>query len=140
MGRFVNGVLLGVGVGLLIAPMRGEEMQRLLRERYEQLRSNLPEKEQVMQAGQQVAANLSQTASTLKGAAQQAASKVQDTGGALGNMAQQTAQQVKQTGQNTLNATRQAAQSVKDRGQSASTMPPAEGSETIILFENDMDV
>jgi gas vesicle protein len=47
MGRFVNGVLIGVGVGLLIAPMRGKEMQRLLRERYQQLRSNLPEKEQV---------------------------------------------------------------------------------------------
>ena len=48
MGRFVNGVLIGVGVGLLIAPMRGEEMQRLVRQRYQQLRSNLPEKEQVM--------------------------------------------------------------------------------------------
>ena len=99
MGRFVNGVLIGVGVGLLIAPMRGEEMQRLVRERYQQLRRNLPEKEQVMQASQQVAANLSQTASTLKGAAQQAASKVQETGSALGSMAQQTAQQARQTGQ-----------------------------------------
>ncbi len=138
MGRFVNGMLIGVGVGLLIAPMRGEEMQRLVRERYQQLRSNLPEKEQVMQASQQVAANLSQTASTLKGAAQQAASKVQETGGALGNLAQQTAQQARQTGQDTLNATRQAAQGVGDRGQSATT--PAGESETVILFENDMDV
>ena len=122
MGRFVNGVLIGVGVGLLIAPMRGEEMQRLVRQRYQQLRSNLPEKEQVMQASQQVAANLSQTASTMKGAAQQAASKMQETGSALGTLAQQTAQQVNQTGQNALNATRQAAQSVKDRGQQASSL------------------
>jgi len=139
MGRFVNGVLIGVGVGLLIAPMRGEEMQRLVRQRLQQLRSNLPEKEQVMQASQQVAANLSQTASTLKGAAQQAASKAQETGGALGNLAQQTAQQARQTGQDALNATKKAAQSVQARGQSA-TMTPAEGSETVILFENDMDV
>ena len=138
MGRFVNGVLIGVGIGLLIAPMRGEEMQRLVRQRYQQLRSNLPEKEQVMQAGQQVAANLSQTASTLKGAAQQAASKVQETGGALGNLAQQTAQQARQTGRDALNDTGQAVQSVNEQGQSATT--PVEGSETVILFENDMGV
>ena len=110
MGRFVNGVLIGVGIGLLIALMWGEEMQRLMRERYQQIRSNLPEKEQV-------AATLSQTASTLKGAAQQ------------------TAQKARQTGQDALSATKQAAQSVKERGQT-----DAEGSETVILFENDMDL
>src|SRR5436305_11820087 len=82
MGRFWNGVLVGIGIGLLIAPMRGEEMQRLVRQRYEQLRSNLPEKEQLKQRGQQVAAGLSQTANTLKGAAQQAATRVQGTGSA----------------------------------------------------------
>lgn len=138
MGRFINGVLVGVGIGLLIAPMRGEEMQRLVRARFEELRGNLPEKEQVMQAGQQVATNLSQTATTLKGAAQQAASKVQDTGGALGDLAQQTAQKARQSGQDAINATRQAAQSVKDRAQSAST--PTEEPETTIVFENDMDL
>lgn len=139
MGRFVNGVLIGVGVGLLFAPMRGEEMRDLLRARFEQFRSNLPEKEQVMQAGRQAAANLSQSASTLKGATQQAASKVQETGSALGGMAQQSAQKARQTGQDALNATKEAAQSVKDRGQSASTTP-AEESETVIVVEDDMDV
>ena len=71
MGRFLNGVMVGIGIGLLIAPMRGEEMQRLVRQRYEQLRSNLPEKEQLKQASQQVAAGLSQTASVAKDVAQQ---------------------------------------------------------------------
>jgi len=99
MGRFLNGVMVGIGIGLLVAPMRGEEMQRLVRQRYEQLRSNLPEKEQLQQAGQQVAAGLSQTANTLKGAAQQAATRVQGTGSALSDLAQQSAQKVKQTGQ-----------------------------------------
>ncbi len=138
MGRFINGVLIGVGVGLLVAPMRGEEMQRLLRERYQQLRANLPEKEQVIQASQQVAANLSQTASTVKGAAQQAASKVQETGSTLGNLAQQAASTVKQTGQDTLNTARQTAQSMTNRGQSSTT--PSGETETAILFENDMEV
>lgn len=138
MGRFINGVLVGVGIGLLIAPMRGEEMQRLLRARFQELSSNLPEKEQVMQAGQQVAANLSQTATTLKGAAQQAASKVQDTGGALSDLAQQTAQKARQTGQDALNATRQAAQSAKDRAQPDT--PSDEEPESVILFENEMDL
>ena len=31
MGRFLNGVMVGIGIGLLVAPMRGEEMQRLVR-------------------------------------------------------------------------------------------------------------
>ena len=108
MGRFLNGFLVGVGVGLLIAPMRGEEMQRLVSERFQQLLSNLPERERLMQAGQQVATNLSQTASALKDYAQQAASKVQETGSQLSDLAQQSAQKVKQSGQDTLNAAKKA--------------------------------
>ena len=38
MKRFVRGMIFGVGIGLLVAPMRGEEMRRLLRERFEELR------------------------------------------------------------------------------------------------------
>jgi gas vesicle protein len=106
MGRFLNGVLVGVGIGLLIAPMRGEEMQRLLRERYQELLGNLPEREEIMQAGQQFASNLSQTASNLKDVAQQAATRVQETGNSLSDMAQQSAQKAKNTGQNAINTTR----------------------------------
>lgn len=106
MGRFLNGVLIGVGIGLLIAPMRGEEMQRLLRERYQELLGNLPEREQLMQVGQQFAANLSQTANNLKDVAQQAATRVQETGNSLSDVAQQSAQKAKKTGQNAINTTR----------------------------------
>jgi len=35
MNSFVKGMLLGVGIGLIVAPMKGEEMRRLLRERFE---------------------------------------------------------------------------------------------------------
>ena len=47
MSRFLNGVLVGVGIGLLIAPMKGEEMRRLVRERYGALRSALPRRKEV---------------------------------------------------------------------------------------------
>ena len=53
MGRFLNGVFVGIGIGLLVAPMKGEEMRRLVSQRYEELRSNLPDNEQLKQAGQQ---------------------------------------------------------------------------------------
>lgn len=138
MGRFLNGVLVGIGVGLLLAPVEGREMRRMVQQRYEQLRSNLPEKERVMQMSKQVTANLSQTASTVKDVAQQTATRVQETGSALSDLAQQTAQKVKQTGQDALDATKQAAQSVKERAQGATA--PLEEPGTVIVFENDMDV
>ena len=138
MGRFLNGVLVGIGVGFLIAPMEGRAMRQMVLQRYEQLRSNLPPKEQVMQADKQVAANLSQTASTVKDVAQQAATKVQETGGALGDLAQQTTQRVKQTGQDALATPKQTAQSVKERVQGTTT--PSQEPENVIVFENHMDV
>jgi len=37
MGKFLRTLLIGVGIGLLIAPKRGEEMRQLLMERFQQL-------------------------------------------------------------------------------------------------------
>ena len=96
MSRFLNGVLVGVGIGLLIAPMKGDEMRRLARERYEELRSNLPEQEQLKQTRQQMAAGLSQMTSTVKDAAQQAADKARQTGQGVASSAKKTAAPVKQ--------------------------------------------
>jgi gas vesicle protein len=110
MGRFFRGFLIGVGVGLLVAPMRGEDMRRLISERYVELRNTLPDNEQLRQAGQQFTSGISQTASQLKDYSQQAASKVKVTSSSLGDMAkqatQQTTQNVKQTGQETINTIR----------------------------------
>ena len=110
MGRFFRGLLIGVGVGLLVAPLRGEDMRRLLSERYVELREALPNNEQLRQAGQQLSSGISQTASQLKDYSQQAASKVKDTSSSLGDTAkqaaQQTTQRVKQTGQETVNTIR----------------------------------
>ena len=110
MGRFFRGFLIGVGFGLLVAPMRGEDMRRLISERYVELRNSLPDNEPLRQAGQQFASGISQTANQLKDYSQQAASKVKDTSSSLGDMAkqatQQTSQQLKQTGQETINTIR----------------------------------
>jgi gas vesicle protein len=123
MGGFFRGFLVGVGIGLLVAPVKGEDMRRLARERFEALRSSLPENEQLKQAGQQFAAGVSQKASQLKDYSQQAASKAKDTGSSLGNLAQQAASKVKDTGSNLGNLAQQAAQQttqkVKQTGQEA---------------------
>ena len=123
MGRFFRGLLVGAGIGLLIAPLKGEDMRRLVRERFEDMRSSLPENEQMKQAGQQFAAGVSQKASQLKDYSQQAASKMKDTGSNLGNLAQQAASKAKDTGSNLGNMAQQAAQQttqkVKQTGQEA---------------------
>src|SRR5438876_4496963 len=110
MGRFVRGFLVGMGIGLLVAPMRGEDMRQLLRERYVELRNSLPDNEQLKQAGQQFAAGVSQTASQVKDYTQQAVSKVKDTGNSLGELTQQateeTSRRVKQTGADAINSIR----------------------------------
>jgi gas vesicle protein len=124
MNSFIKGMLVGVGVGLLVAPMRGEEMRRLLRERFEELRSNLPENEQLNQYVQQVSDRISQTSSTLKDYAQQAATKVQSTATDLKDLAQQAGSQVKQTGQDVADTTKQAATKARqgtETGPSVST-------------------
>jgi gas vesicle protein len=113
MNSFVKGILVGVGIGLVVAPMRGDEMRRLLSERFEEMRGYLPENEQMNQYVQQVTDRVSQTSSDLKDYAQQAVSKVKETGGNLGDLAQQATSTVKQTGQDVAGTAKQAASSAK---------------------------
>ncbi|MBX5451083.1 YtxH domain-containing protein [Thermogemmatispora sp.] len=97
MNNFFRGVLVGVGIGLLIAPMRGEEMRRLLGERLQQLRDSLPENEQLNEYVQQVSHRVSQTASNVKEYARQAATRVRGTAEEPGGLAQKSAQDVSET-------------------------------------------
>lgn len=129
MKGFVRGILVGVGVGLLVAPMTGEEMRRMLGERIQTLRSYLPEdaNAQLNQYTQQVSDRVSQTGSNLKGYAQQAASKVKETGNTLGDLAQKAGTDVKQTAQDTANITKQNVSSVKQSTTSTSTTSPQTG-------------
>src|SRR5260370_6280451 len=101
MNRIVTGLLIGVGMvsGLVVLLMRGEKTQRFLNERWQQLRSALPEPEHVQQYAQHVAERISQATSEVKDTAQQAMKKVRDAGSDLGDLAQQKAMTMKQNGQ-----------------------------------------
>jgi gas vesicle protein len=113
VNSFFKGILVGVGVGFLVAPMRGDEMRRMLNERLAEMRGYLPENSQLNDYVQQVTNRVSQTSSNLKDYAQQAASRVKDTGSSLGDLAQRASSDVKQTGQDVADTTKQAARSTK---------------------------
>ncbi|SRR6266571_2809589 len=117
MRRFFTGLLLGLGIGLLIAPVRGEETRRQLAERFAELRGYLPENEQLNQYMQQVSERVSQTSNNLKDYAQQAVSKVKDTGSSLGELGQKAGSDVMQAGQDVVETTKQTVQSAKQSAQ-----------------------
>jgi len=87
MSHLLRGVLIGlgisIGIGVLVALMRNDEMRRQLRVRYEGLRNSLLDSEQLNQTGQQVAGRVSRAAGQLKESAQQAVTKVRETASAL---------------------------------------------------------
>lgn len=113
MKGFTRGLLVGVGIGLLVAPMRGDQMRSLLSERFSELRGYLPENSQLNDYVQQVSTRVTQTGSNLKDYAQQAVSKVKDTGSSLGDLAQKASTDVKRTGQSVADTTRQTVKSAK---------------------------
>ena len=117
MKRFITGLLFGLGIGLLIAPMRGEETRRQMAERFAEMRGYLPENEQFNEYVQQVSDRVSQTSSNLKDYAQQAVSKVKDTGNTLSELGQKASTDVKQTGQDVVDTTKQTVKSVKQSAQ-----------------------
>src|SRR5260370_7801962 len=79
MNRVVRGLLMGVGAGVVtgsvVLLMRREKTQRFLNERWQQLRSALPEPEHVQQYAQHVAARVYQAANGGKDTAQQTGKK-----------------------------------------------------------------
>ncbi|GHO95351.1 hypothetical protein KSF_053990 [Reticulibacter mediterranei] len=67
MNKFFNAVLIGVGIGLLIAPMPGRDMRQLLRSRFQQLMGQSDQMEAYQVSEGQPSAtysNLKQTAET----------------------------------------------------------------------------
>lgn len=73
MGKFIRTLLLGVGIGLLIAPKRGEEMRQLLMERFQQMGGSLSGNTQQGQpSSQSTASNTSAEASKLRHVAEAA--------------------------------------------------------------------
>lgn len=55
MGKFLNGVLIGVGIGMLLAPMPGSEMRQMLTERLQGLGNTLSSNEQLNEMLQRAA-------------------------------------------------------------------------------------
>lgn len=117
MKQFITGLLLGLGIGLLVAPMRGEETRQQLAERFAEMRGYLPENEQFNEYVQQVSGRVSQTSGNLKDYAQQAVSKVKDTGSTLGELGQKAGTDVKQAGQDVVDTTKQTVKSVRQSAQ-----------------------
>jgi gas vesicle protein len=117
MKRFFTGLLLGLGIGLLVAPMRGEETRRQLADRLAELRGYIPENEQFNDYVNQVSGHVSQASSNLKDYAQQAVSTVKDTGSSLSDLSQKASTDVKQAGQNVVDTTKQTVKSVRQNPQ-----------------------
>ena len=117
MRKFVTGLLLGLGIGLLVAPMRGEETRRQLADRFAEMRGYLPENEQFNEYVNQVSGHVSQASSNLKDYAQQAVSTVKDTGSTLGELGQKAGTDVKQAGQGVVDTTKQTVKSVRQSAQ-----------------------
>jgi gas vesicle protein len=96
---WVNGVLLGLGISLLVAPKTGKEMRQLVAERFSYLRGIPPENEELKQSVQQMAervqevqqlaARAAHMGSTAQTYAQQTATSAGSVQEDLGNLAQQ---------------------------------------------------
>ena len=72
MGKFLRSVLLGIGIGLLVAPMPGQEMRRLLNERFQSFLGSLSESQQPNQQGREGSGRVSPTERTLREFAEEA--------------------------------------------------------------------
>ncbi|GHO45599.1 YtxH domain-containing protein [Ktedonospora formicarum] len=114
MNNFIKGLLFGVGIGLLVAPMKGEEMRRLLKERATELRGYLPEDEQMNVYKQQISNRVSQTADNLKGYAQQASSTLQHTASNLKNIGQNAASDMRSTSEDVIDTSKDTLHSARN--------------------------
>jgi gas vesicle protein len=124
MNSFTKGILVGVGVGLLFAPLSGEETRRVIKERFIEWRNSLPEDSRLNQYTQQVTERVAQTKGNLQNYAQQAVSKMKETSNLLGTKAQQSVQQTRQAGQDVASKTKQSTSSGRPGSSSTTRVMP----------------
>ena len=67
MNKFLTGVLIGAGIGLVIAPMRGEEMRDRLLSRMQDMMGSSPMGDQIGNFRQKLASQTSQTTDMERG-------------------------------------------------------------------------
>lgn len=103
MNTFTKGVLVGIGIGLLVAPMSGKETRRVLVERAQAWRDALPEDSRMNQYLSQASDQVASMKENVRDSTQQAVSKAKEASTALGNKAiqagQDLASRAKETGQ-----------------------------------------
>lgn len=96
MGSFFRGFLCGMGIGFIIAPMRGQEMRRLVSERLQTLRGSLPDTGQLQQYEQKISDRTAQGISAFKGVPAQVRAQAKKTTSSAGNVTQLTRSRNKQ--------------------------------------------
>lgn len=94
MKSFTRGMLLGIGVGLLIAPMRGRDLRQMLGERMNEWRQSLPADSPIARYANQLSQQVASTRENWRVYARQAVSRARDTGTTLGEKARQTGQEL----------------------------------------------
>lgn len=103
--------LIGIGVGVVAGVMflllRGEKTRHYMSERWQQLRSALPEPERVKHTAQQSAARMAQAGGDVKGTALLAMKKVRHTGSEVKDLALQSGSTVRQAGQDIADKARE---------------------------------
>jgi gas vesicle protein len=141
MRTFMKGVLVGVGIGLLIAPMKGEEFRRLLGERFTEWRNSLPPDSPINRYAQEVSERAAYTKEHWRDYAQQAASKAKSTSTTLSNKAQQSMQDLaskaKQTSQEMASKAKQTSQEMASKAKQTVSFSRSDGSATRVIPEID---
>ncbi len=92
MKNFTRGLLVGIGVGFLFAPLKGEQLRQVLSERLNEFRNSLPEDSALNHYVNQLSDRVGYTREHFRDYAQQTVSKAIDTGSTLGNRAMHSGQ------------------------------------------------
>ena len=79
MGRFINGVLVGAAVALLVAPMPGEDLRRLIRQRWEEMSTSQAGDVRPGETGRKATSSTQETAENFTDAMRQAARQGEQT-------------------------------------------------------------
>ncbi len=139
MKSFTKGILVGIGVGLLVAPMRGQEMRRVLSERITEWRNSLPEDSLINRYANRVSEQVASTKENWRVYAQQAVSKAKDTGATLSSKARQTGQEVaskaRQTGQDLADRAKHTGQEMASKAKQTAGRTSSDGSGTRVIPE-----
>jgi len=72
MGKFLRTILIGVGIGLLISPMPGKELRRVLSERFQSMRDSFSGNEPGDRRKQVASRHMTEAESNLKDIAEEA--------------------------------------------------------------------